>query len=381
MLLPDNIANDNAMVEEADRAAVRQGLRLAKYLTGEVPALQAGLTLLELTGAVDWGADADPRMSLGGALSLDCGGGALGPFKPGILVSMVCGQKTFHDSPSINANSARGVGNVSGRLIGIFAKQLQKGALYPPLWDMEPGQLRDYGPTVGTTVSWPRVPPSLITPPRPWTDPDDLPIGKMYPQPKPWPLPRPRPQPDGRAQGREAGYTLPGFRPAAAPEPWVPVPGIVVIPVPVVSPMPVPNVEIWPTPGKTSPPAGRKPPTRTKKQMKKLHLQVVGTARTVWDFATEASDAVWAVYSALPRGVRNYGRDRGLHQKALTIALHVADIDTKKAMTALASNEVQDRVWGTIGRLMGLAQRRLGVSGVQTLSGQVRKLQHVKKGQ
>lgn len=189
-----------------------------------------------------------------------------------------------------------------------------------PLVPHKPRPVYPTDPDFGNEV--PGVPvipgqPQTPTVPSPWTP----------PVPEPWPHPFPEPN-----------------------KPPVVIPPVIISP-PVVNPNPGnpgTNPNPNPNPGTGAP----RPPMRPGKgeKEKKVKSGLSGLGGYLFGLQSEFNDAVNALYEALPRNLRHYGRDRGPLAKLKQIYKHINDMDGKRAVANLIANQIEDSVFGKLGK-------------------------------
>jgi len=197
----------------------------------------------------------------------------------------------------------------------------------------------------------------------PWMNPSVLPIKTFVP------LARPPAYADARAQeraaGREAEWTSPTRyvpKPKLAPEP-------VFYPDPLVNPFaPQPGVRIQLYPRLQTLPGShlqRVPPKGTKER--KFILSRTGVVSLVMNAFTETADFIDVMYQSIPEDLRprwNNGAEKklSLSDKVEWIYKMYWSIDAEVLFKNLWTNEVEDAIYGTAGRLQGKANRGLGLS-------------------
>ena len=243
------------------------------------------------------------------------------------------------------------------------------------------------GPTTGpefVSVPGGAVPlPAYV--PTPWVypglDPASLPIDTPVPDPRPIPYPalphrqpNPHRSPTEQSQWGNEVPVLPGtpVRPGVMPfPPAIEVtrpesPGTGQRPNPSENPGTKPN----PRPNPEHQPA--RPPKRTKER--KFKLAIAGIPAMVVNVVTEGIDVIDAFYEALLESpefqtwydFEVYYRDApslyGLtpQEKADLIYRHFDKLDVGEVLTSLAANQLEDMVYGRIGRLVARANQERG---------------------
>lgn len=194
--------------------------------------------------------------------------------------------------------------------------------------------------------------PSPLDPPPvpsavPWIDPLAIPIGA--PQPQPWTAPVP---------AIPARPVEPIGDPSANPE------------APARGPGPRPRVrgrrrpgearEVAPRTGRRQQPSRRAQPPRGEKQRKLIGQLPPGFLSRFINGTTEAADWIDCVWKALPRSYR-----RGPHtpqQKLQDIYDGWENLNVQLALVNCFREQVEDYIFGRIGRLQATANRRLGVA-------------------
>lgn len=227
---------------------------------------------------------------------------------------------------------------------GVEKLEWQKGNLY--LRDEPALPNPDWGPVDWSRQGRYQKPDDH---PNPFRDPMQLPIGVPVVDPRPLPyrlLPHQRPNPwrDPAEQPRQGNGPSQRLRPR----------GRIVVPsevIPVEPGKPVPK----PKPEPYSP---AKPPPGTKER--KMIVTIAGTSfigRLV-NVTTESVDLINAVYEGLPSRLRR----RGLTPQAKLRAVydHLDEWDPWAFAQAFAMNQIEDMVFGRIGRIGARASRRLG---------------------
>ena len=175
----------------------------------------------------------------------------------------------------------------------------------------------------------------------PWLDPLAQPVNapQPAPQPMPWPI-GPARSPNPMRDPWEQRQVGPGrvVRPRA------------------------PNDRIVIEPGKgvrvDNPPYRPGPPPRGTKERKFIaNLDGRSLIGRIVNFASESADWIDAFYDALPANRRGA---IGAFQKAKAVIDHFDEIELGKAFQNVVENEIEDRIFGSIGKVGGKASRRLG---------------------
>lgn len=246
--------------------------------------------------------------------------------------------------------------------------QFQPQAKPDPRWKPRP---RPYAPGVDWRYyEGPYVVPSRpFDPAKPVTQPP-TPRTRRRPRTRPrlpwWfePLPRPRvpvPQPvtdpPPWPDTRPGPLVSPGPLPAPGEGPQAPVPGYVTVidPTPGLAPRPRLRPLPRPRPGNPNPfPA----PPRPRDKERKVGMNALGYGWALWlfNFATEARDAVEAIYKALPCKYRSKAHNTPA-KKMQAIFNHFDQVDVEAAMTELFLNHLEDYV---IGRASGAINKAFG---------------------
>lgn len=167
------------------------------------------------------------------------------------------------------------------------------------------------------------------------------------PQPLPWRL-RPRRRPNIWRDPVEQSDRGPRpARPGPATDPFAP----------------GPTIDIFPKPG-TRPGSSRPPsPPRPGEKEKKLHLGIGGVTGRIVSAVTEGADFVSALYDALPekfrrrQQARRHGKDPKLADKARLLYENFDDISWQAAMENILYEQIEDQVFGRVGKALARARR------------------------
>ena len=113
-------------------------------------------------------------------------------------------------------------------------------------------------------------------------------------------------------------------------------------------------------------PLPRPPGPRTKER--KFALTVSGVGRLILGHVTEGIDTIQAIYDALPLKLRQRlwrmnGNYMSPLDKALAIYRYINDIDPQKAVENLVYEQIEDYVYGRLGRITAEANKRRGFPG------------------
>lgn len=172
-----------------------------------------------------------------------------------------------------------------------------------------------------------------------WVDPDVVP--PLHPEAEPWAppvgVPRPRPNPE----------PSPGTEPAVSPAPY---PGLATDH--------VVNSEPRIRAGYAY---NRRPPPPGEKEQKLITQVPPGALSRALNAATEGADLIDCLHAGLPPG--GASRRATPQEKLVDLWDRFGEMDWGKALSACIQNEVEDRLFGAIGRAQAKANRRLGLTG------------------
>lgn len=112
------------------------------------------------------------------------------------------------------------------------------------------------------------------------------------------------------------------------------------------------------------------PPSKAPPQLKERKVRMSQTAGSVLKMVselTEAVDFIDALYKALPdsakpryRGTKYVRRVVSPHEKARALFDNFEDLDISDAIYNLIANEIEDQIYGRVGRVGGAISQRLG---------------------
>lgn len=237
----------------------------------------------------------------------------------------------------------------------------------------------------------PAVVPEIFSParPKPAKNPTELPIHKPYPLPSRLPASYPRPQPGEQPGKQPKSSPRPRGRPRQRPHPnGLPFVNLPFMPFPIVkapegiNPV-VPDIVITVKPGSPGngpnrPPrtderstAGRdKPPAKREVERKPNVRTVAGKAWGIINISTETMDFVDSVFDALPddspcKKAAKKSSKIGVatpYAKAKAIYDCFDQIDIGNALENYVNNQVEDYVFGTMGRALGKATGNFGIT-------------------
>lgn len=216
----------------------------------------------------------------------------------------------------------------------------------------------------GNPVKEPLWRPAPLAPPVPMLPPavDPLIRPPFSPEPLPVPLPWrvipyrvPNPNRDPREQPRRGPSPRPRPRNPLDRDPLAPP----------VAGQPGPRVELWPTPREGMPAPGARPrPPRKRERERKVRSNIPIVLRRVVNSATEACDAVEAVYDALMTTDGNFDKKKysrllrynkgkknpACQDKARAIYDLFDQLDSAEAVRNLIANQIEDAFYGGIGQ-------------------------------
>lgn len=108
----------------------------------------------------------------------------------------------------------------------------------------------------------------------------------------------------------------------------------------------------------------RVPPGPGQPERKRWKLGKGGKLGDIYGGLTEIGDALDAIASALPKHLRaGYARQKGLHNKAGYLALHLGAVDLRKAIEAVVADQVEDALIAAPNRAIAWAIGRAGKAG------------------
>lgn len=212
----------------------------------------------------------------------------------------------------------------------------------------------------------------------PFATPAGLPLSPLTgtPRPKPWgeAMPGVGEQPSADPETEPAPQSKPIWEIPPLRFPVVLVPGVTPGMPPEVLPPPSPNVQevVIPSPGTgtvqnprvqsrpaTNHERKNRPPRKHEKE-KKIHVRTVaGGAWAIINMFTEGLDFLDVVWEALPKKDRTKGRPTP-YDKARDIYDHFDQIDIAKAIENYINNQIEDYVYGMIGKQVAKAQGVIG---------------------
>lgn len=198
----------------------------------------------------------------------------------------------------------------------------------------------------------PGTPPSPLDPPSvppaiPWFDPIGNPIGAPQPVPFAPPMPaipaRPVEPIEDPAKNPEAPQRGPSPRPRTRGRRH-----------------PGEATEAWPRRGARRSPRPRTPPPGGTKEKKLIGQLPPGFLKRFLSSATEVADFIDCIYKALPK---NKQSPRDLPQDKLNkLYQYWEDVNVQQALLNCLQEQVEDYIFGRLGRLQATANRRLGVT-------------------
>lgn len=239
--------------------------------------------------------------------------------------------------------------------------------------------VRISGAPVPTLIAYnvPMVVPISV----PFLNPAGMPLSPVVgtPRPKPWPeaVARPGEQPSADPEGDPAQQPRPGQAPKSRPIWNVPpmpfpitiVPGVGSPTAPTPRPSPQTQELIVPAPGAASAPRvntrnnqaqARNRSPRKREKEKKIHVRTVaGGAWALINVFIEGLDFLDVIWKALPDEKRSKGNITP-YDKAKDVYDHIDEIDIAKAVENYLNNQIEDMIYGTIGKQVAKAQGVIG---------------------
>lgn len=197
--------------------------------------------------------------------------------------------------------------------------------------------------------------------PNPALDPALLPINQ--PSPLPRPLSRPMRQAAEKRNERQYGLGRPRVRPNPLARPSVSNDPLITEGM---FPYPGARIELAPKP-RLLPGVHRfRPPPRGTKERKFILYPASNSAiGLLMNAVSETDDFVTSLYYAVPPRFRSDHSKKapaGLHEKMAIVYRHFDKINVGYAINNLIDNQIEDFVYGKMGRLQAKANRKLGLS-------------------
>jgi len=193
-----------------------------------------------------------------------------------------------------------------------------------------------------------------------------------------FPAQRPYGRPDARSINSPAAYSPPSSgiapvsKPSQVPNDWSVSIGT--------GPQSAPRTHTL------APPAGATPSGRIEKERKAKLSPAFAMALKAISMTTEAGDFINAIYDALPTEYRPRFRDTvyelrsaTMQQKITAIIDHADKINIDEALVNLVTEQIEDRFYGTFGKMGGEVSRRLGIpygAGLNSVGSRLRKMSY-----